>query len=82
MELPADFPHTRRDQYLVALPPRLLTYDETRKALRITRRFGEWQDTRQVLLVCALLRDGWSEVDVLDLLLNRPPAAFRFPGSD
>ena len=30
MELPADVAHTCRDQYLLALSPRLLTADEAR----------------------------------------------------
>jgi hypothetical protein len=77
MEFPADFPHTRREQYLVALSPRLLTDDEVGRAIRITDRLGEWLETRGVLLVCELLRRGWERSDVLDLLPGRPPAALR-----
>jgi len=41
MELPADFPHTRREQYLMVMPVDLLTRSEaaTRKLLDIRFRY-------------------------------------------
>ena len=79
MQLPAEFPHTRREQYLYALSPHLLTDDEMRTAMGLMHRLGDWLDTRRLLLVCGLLKAGTSEAEILDLLLDRLPAALRRP---
>ena len=41
MQLPADFPHTRRDQYLMVMPTDLLSSSEaaTKKLLEIRFRY-------------------------------------------
>ena len=40
--MPAEFPHTRHEQYLALLPSRLLTVDETEDKIGVLVRYGAY----------------------------------------
>lgn len=54
MQLPDEFPHTRHEQYLVALPPELLSVAELRTALGVVSRLRSFHRRELVRLLLAL----------------------------
>ena len=79
MQLPADFPHDRHEQHLVALPSALLTDDELLEAMEVVDCVDIWLHTRRVNLVCDLLDGGWPLTVAIARVLRLPPALFRPP---
>jgi hypothetical protein len=63
MQLPAGFPHTRHEQYLVALPDQLLSDDESPTVIAILKRFREFCDALLVRVVLKGLPPEPSEED-------------------
>jgi hypothetical protein len=55
VQLPEDFPHTRHEQYVVALPASLLTRAEVCEALGISERLHRYLDGEITRLVAVLL---------------------------
>ena len=65
MHLPNDFPHTRREQYLVALPDELLSHDETLTVITVLQRVRRFYDGVIWRHVVATLPPHPSERDVV-----------------
>jgi hypothetical protein len=65
MRLPEDFPHTRREQYLVALPEDLQTVEELDTGTAVLRRLRRFYDSELARHVA----DRWpaepSEADIV-----------------
>jgi hypothetical protein len=75
MQLPAEFPHTRHEQYLVALPDALCTTAEMREALAILRRLRRWYSAQLFVLVIQCLRQGITPARMASHASPRVPAA-------
>ena len=77
MQLPAEFPHDRHEQHLLALPPALLTPGEQLEVREVVHCFDLWLEARRMNLVCDLLDEGWTVPAALAHVLGLPPAPFR-----
>jgi hypothetical protein len=76
VQLPADFPHTRHEQYLVALPDPLLSPAERRASIAVLGRFQRFCEADLARSLAAMARHGFSAQEV-ELVLNcGVPAAF------
>jgi hypothetical protein len=64
MELPADFPHTRHEQYLVALPVHLLTSDEGSTVIRVLGAVRRHYEAQTAQLFAELLPARPSKMDL------------------
>jgi hypothetical protein len=65
MRLPDDFPHTRHEQYLIALPDELLSDDETLTSISVLQRARRFYDARIWRHIVATLPPDPSETDVV-----------------
>jgi hypothetical protein len=79
MQLPADFPHTRREQYLVALPHELRSRAERLAALAVLYRAQLFYDERAEKAFSELAARGYSDEDIARAITPRLPAALRPP---
>ena len=77
MQLPDDFPHTRNEQYLVALPAELLTVGELRSSLVVLRRLRRFNDGLTLMYISRLKADGWSDEELVNLLTADAAAEMR-----
>jgi len=64
MHLPPDFPHSRHEQYFVALPGELLSEAETWEAIEVLDRVRFIFTAFREKPVPELLRRGWSDEDI------------------
>lgn len=64
MHLPPDFPHSRHEQYVVALPGELLSEAETWEAIEVLDRMRCIFAAFREKSVAELLRRGWSDEDI------------------
>ena len=65
MQLPKDFPHTRREQYLVALPDELLSLEETDTVVAVLERVRRFHVSRFVRCTVETLPPEPSERDIV-----------------
>jgi hypothetical protein len=65
MHLPDDLPHTRHEQYLVALPDELLSHEETLIVIEVLRRVRRFYVARIWRHIVATLPPDRSETDVV-----------------
>jgi hypothetical protein len=78
MQLPAEFPHTRHEQYLVALPDELRSRAETWEAIAVLHRGQLFFGAIREKAVAELARRGWSDEDIRRASLRQGlPAAFH-----
>jgi hypothetical protein len=68
MRLPARFPHSRHEQYLMALPDGLLSRAETREKIAVMIRARSFYDALLVESVAELMREGCTDEDIVRLL--------------
>jgi hypothetical protein len=73
MRLPEDFPHTRREQYLVTLPPDLQTIEELKTSIAVLDRLRRFNRGLMLRHIAQLQAAGWSDEDVMRLLTAGPP---------
>jgi hypothetical protein len=78
MRLPERFPHTRHEQYVVALPEDIRSRFEHLEAAVIHHRLRLHYVAIRDRALAALIEDGWSEEDIERALRRRllPPAFF------
>jgi hypothetical protein len=74
MQLPDDFPHPRREQYLVALPEERQTVEELRCGIAVLRRPRRFNDRLTLRCVTRLQEAGWSDERIADLMTAGPAA--------
>jgi len=78
MQLPKDFPHTRHEQYLVALPGVLLSLEVTDAVVAVLKRVKRFRTSRFVKCIVETLPPHPSERDfVLALAAALSPGASR-----
>jgi len=77
MQLPEDFPHTRREQYLVALPEQLQTDEELHSGMGVLRRLRRFYDRITLLHVIRLRADGCSAEEILRVLTTEARTELR-----
>ena len=81
MHLPPGFPHTRHEQYLVALPNELLTPAELLNVVALLDRSGLYLQAIKERSLAELAARGHSEADIERLLHPRLPRAL-YPSED
>ena len=81
MQLPPEFPHTRREQYLVALPMVLLTRAEMARAIAVLHRARLHVTTMAEMCATELLAQGYSDDDIERAAFPRLPPAL-YPHDD
>jgi hypothetical protein len=64
MRLPKRFPHTRQEQYLVALPVELLSDDEALRAALVIRRLQRHLDLIILRSIARLREVGVSDEEI------------------
>jgi hypothetical protein len=77
MQLPRWFPHTRHEQYLVALPDELRSDEELLRAIAVLRRLHRCYDQRILRHIVELRALGCSEDEILRVLTPGPAAESR-----
>ena len=77
MKLPEDFPHSRHDQYLVALPEDLQTVEELDMGTAVLRRLRRFYDSQLARLVADRLPAEPSEADIVIALAGVLAPAWR-----
>ena len=77
MQLPENFPHTRREQYLVALPAELQSDQELRSAITVLRRLRRFNDRLTLRYVRRLQEAGWPDEELVRLLTAETETAVR-----
>jgi hypothetical protein len=76
MRLPDDFPHTRHEQYVVALPEAIRLRFEHLEAAGVHHRLQLYYVAMRDRALDALIEDGWAWEDIERALRRRglPPA--------
>lgn len=83
MRLPEDFPHTRREQYVVTLPEELRSGSEHLEAAVVHHRLTRHYEVVRDKALIALIDDGWTGEDITRALRrHRLPPAFYAPAEE
>ena len=74
MRLPATFPHSRHEQYVVVLPDGLLSRAEMLEAIAVLDRARLFYAAVRHIAVAELVRRGWSYEEIERGVLSRLPS--------